>query len=160
MTTTARRLQDHVESLTAHGPRHARTNPDALPAARAYAVAKLVEDGWDVAEIPFRTGPTLIADVQADSRNPFPIRLTRGLGGVNVIATRPGATGPFLMIGAHIDTVAGSTGADDNGSGVAAVLELAARDEVQDGNVMLALFDAEESGQQGLPRSRASSAMS
>ena len=42
-----------------------------------------------------------------------------------VPADRPGA--PVLVVGAHYDTAPGTPGADDNASGVAALLELAAR---------------------------------
>ncbi len=45
----------------------------------------------------------------------------------NVIARLPGLTQPgqIFVIGAHFDTVYGTPGADDNASGVAAVLEIA-----------------------------------
>lgn len=44
----------------------------------------------------------------------------------NVIASKlPRPTGPRFIIGAHFDAVPGSPGADDNASGVAAMLELA-----------------------------------
>jgi len=44
----------------------------------------------------------------------------------NVIASLPGTTGgDIVVIGAHYDTVYDSPGADDNSSGVAALLELA-----------------------------------
>lgn len=45
---------------------------------------------------------------------------------VNLVAERSGgaAPGALLLIGAHYDTVPGSPGADDNASGVAALLEL------------------------------------
>ena len=45
----------------------------------------------------------------------------------NVVATRDGADAarPWVVIGAHFDTRAGSPGADDNASGVAAMLEVA-----------------------------------
>ncbi len=45
----------------------------------------------------------------------------------NVVARRIGTTHPesALVLGAHYDTVAASPGADDNASGVAAVLEMA-----------------------------------
>ncbi len=45
----------------------------------------------------------------------------------NVIAELPGTTHPdeIIVIGAHYDAVPGSPGADDNASGVAAMLELA-----------------------------------
>lgn len=43
----------------------------------------------------------------------------------NLIARPPdAAAGPRLIIGAHLDTVPGSPGADDNASGVAAMLEI------------------------------------
>ena len=43
----------------------------------------------------------------------------------NVIATPPSSAGVRLLIGAHLDTVAGSPGGNDNASGVAVLLELA-----------------------------------
>ena len=43
----------------------------------------------------------------------------------NVIADLPGTTNDVILVGAHHDTQAGSVGADDNASGVVALLELA-----------------------------------
>jgi hypothetical protein len=43
----------------------------------------------------------------------------------NVVALTPGTTTVRLLIGAHIDTVPGSPGGNDNASGVAALLESA-----------------------------------
>jgi hypothetical protein len=43
----------------------------------------------------------------------------------NVVARRPDAHRKRIVIGAHLDTVSGSPGANDNASGVAVVLELA-----------------------------------
>jgi Peptidase family M28 len=49
-----------------------------------------------------------------------------GLTCENLEASRPGReSGPILVIGAHYDTVARSPGANDNGSGVAVLIELA-----------------------------------
>jgi Zn-dependent M28 family amino/carboxypeptidase len=47
----------------------------------------------------------------------------------NVYVTLPGVSKPneILVLGAHYDTVGGSPGANDNGTGVAALLELAQR---------------------------------
>ncbi len=47
--------------------------------------------------------------------------------GINVIGTKPGFSKPeeVVVIGAHYDAVAGCPGANDNASGVAAVLEAA-----------------------------------
>ncbi len=44
----------------------------------------------------------------------------------NVVAKLSGETDDIIVIGAHYDSVAGSPGANDNASGVAALLELAA----------------------------------
>jgi Zn-dependent M28 family amino/carboxypeptidase len=48
-----------------------------------------------------------------------------GVTCANVIAERRGASDGIVVIGAHYDTVDGSPGADDNTSGVAAMLALA-----------------------------------
>ena len=70
------------------------------------------------------------------------------LDGVNVVAVREGQVPDALVFVAHHDTVPGSGGADDNGSGVAALLELArllgdARFRL---SVVLAAVDHEELG--------------
>jgi Zn-dependent M28 family amino/carboxypeptidase len=67
--------------------------------------------------------------------------------GANVVATLDGDDRRTLVVvGAHHDTVAGSPGADDNGSGLAALVELA---RILGGrrwhaNIELAAFDFEE----------------
>lgn len=62
----------------------------------------------------------------------YPVRLQEyrawDLGFENVIATLPGSGGPeagTLVVGAHYDSAPGTPGADDNASGVAALLEIA-----------------------------------
>jgi Zn-dependent M28 family amino/carboxypeptidase len=77
-----------------------------------------------------------------------------GTPGVNLLATAgsPGqATGGGLIVGAHLDTVPGSPGADDNASAVAALLELARLlPSLGLGDrVRLVVFDEEESGLHG-----------
>lgn len=56
-------------------------------------------------------------------------RVTDGYGGdgYNVVVTRPGptATAPVLIFGGHYDSVSGTVGASDNGSGTVVTLELA-----------------------------------
>ncbi len=49
---------------------------------------------------------------------------TRGKKVANLEITRPGQSPEIILIGAHYDSVFGSPGANDNGSGVAAMLEL------------------------------------
>jgi Zn-dependent M28 family amino/carboxypeptidase len=55
--------------------------------------------------------------------------------------------GPYLLLGAHYDSVPGSPGADDNGSAVAVCLECARLlNEHEVGSVMIVLFNREEDG--------------
>jgi aminopeptidase YwaD len=67
---------------------------------------------------------------------------------VNVVATEPGLdpTEPHLVVGAHLDTVPQAPGAEDNASGVGALLAVA--DALQDRRarlpVVLVAFGAEE----------------
>jgi Zn-dependent M28 family amino/carboxypeptidase len=71
----------------------------------------------------------------------------------NLIAVAEGSLHPerVFVLGAHFDTVAGSPGADDNASGVAAVLEVARilADQPLDSTVHLLFFALEEVGIQG-----------
>ena len=71
----------------------------------------------------------------------------------NVLAYKIGTQFPnhYVVIGAHRDAVSGSPGADDNGSGTAAVLEIARVlfDIETDMTIVFALFDAEETGLNG-----------
>src|SRR5689334_6048293 len=64
----------------------------------------------------------------------------------NILATS-GSDGPYLLLGAHYDSVPGTPGADDNGSAVAACLECARLIKQHDvPNVMIVLFNREEDG--------------
>jgi hypothetical protein len=65
------------------------------------------------------------------------------------LASTVGAAAPWVVFGAHYDSVSTSPGADDNGSGVAMVLGLAAyvaQLEPRSKNVIFVLFDQEEIG--------------
>lgn len=70
--------------------------------------------------------------------------------GVNVIGTLPGATQPerAVLISAHYDSVPDCAGADDNGSGVAALLESARvlALSAHDLSLIVACWDQEEDG--------------
>lgn len=89
------------------GPRH-HGRPDALRAAERYVRESLAAPGYAVQEQAYAAG---------------------GGQARNFIAALPGASsaGPVLVVGAHYDTVPGTPGADDNASGVAALLELGSR---------------------------------
>lgn len=74
--------------------------------------------------------------------------------GVNITATIPAtrAEAPVIVIGGHYDSEAGSPGADDNASGIAAALSIAeaiAAEEERHYTVLLAFFDQEEEGKVG-----------
>ncbi len=68
----------------------------------------------------------------------------------NIIVEIPGRSKPdeVLLIGAHFDAVPGAPGADDNGSGTAALLELARvlKDVPMQRTVRLVFFNLEEVG--------------
>jgi hypothetical protein len=70
--------------------------------------------------------------------------------GWNVVITKPGTVynADQIIIGAHFDAVTGSPGADDNGSGVAAIMEIARilKDLETNLTVVFTLFDNEEAG--------------
>lgn len=155
------RLRRHVETLAA-GPRSRRHAPAAMERAEEYVTDQLTEAGWQVHREPFdvrwRWGS---ADRPGHRAMPLKIRLHRRLAGANLRAERGrtpspadgrAAAGsrprPTVVVGAHLDTVLDSPGADDNASGVAVVLEtariLAGLPGPQD--VTLLVFDMEEVG--------------
>jgi Zn-dependent M28 family amino/carboxypeptidase len=99
-------LRRHVEELAGRiGERHVQ-RPHALHAAEAY-----VQQAW-------QTLGYAVARQAYDAA---------GVESANLEVTLPGneRAGEIVLAGAHYDTVPGSPGADDNASGVAAVLELA-----------------------------------
>lgn len=99
------RIRSHVRSL--EGVRHPVEAPEALEHAADYITESLRSLGYEMAEHRF-----------PDNGRPFR----------NVIATRRGLHSPHerVVVLAHYDTVAGTPGADDNASGVAVLLEMAA----------------------------------
>ncbi|MDT5041606.1 MAG: aminopeptidase YwaD [Actinoplanes sp.] len=76
-----------------------------------------------------------------------------GLGSHNVLAERRtgDGTGPVVMVSAHYDTVIGSPGANDNGSGSVLCLEVARalRQLPADATLRFGLWGAEEDGALG-----------
>ena len=98
------RLRADVERLAV--PRHPRASPDALRAAEDHIAGELGAAGLRVERQLFAWGAREFH---------------------NVLGTLDGTdpTRPWLVVGAHFDSVARSPGADDNASGVAAMLEAA-----------------------------------
>lgn len=138
------RLRHDVELLSAT-PRNRNGHADAVAAAHDFVEHQLLQAGWSVERQQFRRN--LVVGVSDTGRGNAVsrLRLHRNLTGVNMVATRPGSAPPYVVVGAHLDTVVDSPGADDNASGVAAALELARR-LVQPSSVMIAIFDLEEVG--------------
>jgi len=100
------RLRRHVERLAGSiGERHV-WRPAALRAAAAYIRGELEALGCEVVAQSYR-----VAELDCD----------------NLEAELPGeaARAEIIVVGAHYDTVQGSPGADDNASGVAALIEIA-----------------------------------
>lgn len=105
-----RRLRAHVEKLAVGiGPRNL-DSPQQLKAARDYLREVLT---------PLAASPR---DLRLQDTGP------EGEHAQNVVLDIPGTKGPSLVVvGAHYDSCLTSPGANDNGTGVAAALELARR---------------------------------
>jgi Zn-dependent M28 family amino/carboxypeptidase len=100
------RLRAHVARLAGEiGERNA-WRPAALDAAAAYIASTLGGMGDAVAAQEFTAAGVLVRNLEAERRG--------GAGADEIV-----------VVGAHYDTVLGSPGADDNASGVAALLEVA-----------------------------------
>lgn len=78
----------------------------------------------------------------------FDVELHRYATGTNVIGTLAGDVDETVMLGAHYDHIPGCDGADDNASGVAAVLELARvfAHRTHRRRLLIACWDEEERG--------------
>ena len=99
-----RALRRHVAHLAGEiGERHV-WRPVALRAAETYIRGELISQGHEVARQPY---------------------VTRGVESSNLEVCVGGRAAEIILIGAHYDTVPGCPGADDNASGVAALIELA-----------------------------------
>lgn len=99
-------LQRHVHRLAGEIGERNVFQPRRLQAAADYIEAELAQTGRSVARQSFEARGELCHNLEIEI---------------------PGASRPdeLLVIGAHYDSVAGSPGADDNASGVAALLVLA-----------------------------------
>ncbi|MEV6400736.1 M28 family peptidase [Streptomyces sp. NPDC051907] len=144
------RLRKDVEFL-ADRPRSRTRAPEAMRRAEAHVASELAAAGWRTERQPFDVRWQLGAtDRQGDRALSFKPRLHRRLTGENLLAELPGADPdrPTVVVGAHLDTVDGSPGADDNASGVAALLEIARLlgGLPQPPPVALMVFDMEELG--------------
>jgi len=100
-----RRLRAHVYELAGKIGEHNIFHPDALHAAEAYITNEWQQQGYAVHKQAYTV---------------------QGIECANLEITCAGnsCNSDIILIGAHYDSVLGSPGANDNGSGVAALLEL------------------------------------
>lgn len=126
---TIRYLADEV------GPREASSQ--AYERAADYLRQELIKLGYDVTTEP----------VPVPAGNSWGVAVPRGES-ANVVAQGPGfdRTRPYVVIGAHLDTVPQAPGAEDNASGVSVLLELARLLAIEQPRqqVRLIAFGAEE----------------
>ncbi len=143
-------LRALVEQLT--GPRNRFTAPEAMTDAVEAVAGWLDAAGWRT-----HTQPVDLRAVMAGAGLPWSRSAAEApaVVGTNVLARLPGAAPEgMVVVGAHLDTVHDSPGADDNASGVAALVELARQlaDRRLKRSVLLAVFDFEEIGFHGARR--------
>lgn len=113
-------LRRLIESLPA--PRSRLHAPEAMA-----ATDELILDGWRVAGWNVDRQELHLRDVAGglDTLRRYTPHVYERLDGVNLIAELPGEDREAIVVVAHHDTVLDSPGADDNGAGVVAILELA-----------------------------------
>lgn len=97
------RLRAHVYELAGTIGEHNVFHPDALHAAEAYITRQWEQQGYAVRRQTYTA---------------------HGIECANLEVTCLGRSNDLILVGAHYDSVSGSPGANDNGSGVAALLEL------------------------------------
>lgn len=145
------RLREHVESLCAAGPRPA-DDPAAVRRTLDWLRARLEPTGLALYE---ERGTAEFATATVDEPGEHArvvwSRATHEVA--NLVVELPGSRLPWQVVevGAHYDTVPRSPGADDNASGVAALLELARllADRPRERTVRLVFYGAEEQGLKG-----------
>jgi len=107
-TELAGRLKGHVEKLAGSIGERNVWRPHALAAAARYVRGQWEAQGLEVSAQGYRVEGQLCENLQ--------VEIGCGDAGREIV-----------LIGAHYDTVQGSPGANDNASGVAALIELARR---------------------------------
>ncbi len=103
---TRKDLETHVRTLAGSIGERNYTRPRALEAAAEYLEGELERLGYDASSQPFTVRGQSFRNLEL---------VIRGV-------SRPDEV---IVVGGHYDTVEGSPGADDNGTGAAAVLSLA-----------------------------------
>jgi Zn-dependent M28 family amino/carboxypeptidase len=97
-------LRRHVSAIASR--EHNVFRPTELEASAQYIEKAFTGLGYVVAGQRFRAGPVEVRNIEAE------------------VSGGPRAS-EIIVVGAHYDSVAGAVGANDNGSGIAATIELA-----------------------------------
>ncbi len=117
-------LRRLVESLPA--PRSRLHAPEAMAATDALILDAWRAAGWGVERQELHLRDVVGGlDYEVPGRAPRTPHIYARLDGANLIAELPGEAREAIVIVAHHDTVKDAPGADDNGAGVVALLELA-----------------------------------
>ena len=114
------RLNTHLTTLSVE--RYTETQKQRT---RSYIQTQLTQNGWETEEQPFPGGVNIIAHQRNSDRQ-----------------------NGEILVGAHYDSIRGTPGADDNATGVAALLELSRIFQTYSAPkaLTLAFFDLEEDG--------------
>lgn len=115
------RLWTHLESLVGQ-----RYWAKERAAARQTITAALVASGWEVEEQAFERGRNLVATYPLRLNGNAEEAVSERAVSEQAVSERAVSEAGQIIVGAHYDTVQGSPGADDNATGVAVLLELAA----------------------------------
>jgi len=104
----ARRFETHVSILCRNPAGRNYIEKQGLDSARKYIAEQFKSSGYQVEFQEYQLSGDVVANIEV---------------------THTGTTHPdeIIIVGAHYDAVPGAPGANDNGSGVAAILELADR---------------------------------
>lgn len=100
----ATRLKGHVHAVASEP--HNVAHPEALERSALYIERSLAAIGYEVARQPFDTDGQKVRNIEA-------------------VIEPTGPDSPTLVVGAHYDSYSDAPGANDNGTGTAAVIELA-----------------------------------
>lgn len=98
-----KQLRAHIETLAGEIGERNVFHPQELQQAADYVEKVWRDQGYEVSRYPYETRGNTVANLEV---------------------TRAGRSDEIVLVGAHYDSVFGSPGANDNGSGVAAMLEL------------------------------------
>ncbi len=142
------RLRELVASLP--GPRNRMHAPEAMAETDALLVDAWRAAGWRTGRqhLRYRNLRARLDYPETGMRGPHPVHVYPELAGTNVVAISEGETDEAIVVVAHHDTVRDSPGADDNGAGLAALIELASLLEGRRfrRSIILAAPDFEEIG--------------